>query len=290
VSDLEIRKLVIFGVGLIGGSFAAVLRKTKKVKHIVGMGRGRENLEHALKLGLIDEVGGDVALALNGADFVLLAVPMGQMPQIFSAIEPYLGANAVVTDVGSTKGNVVLAARAILGEKFSRFVPAHPVAGAEHSGAGAARHDLFTGKKIIITPEPETEQQALRQVIAAWEACGAEIVMLTYVEHDQALAAVSHLPHVLAYSLVGMIATQPNAEQLFGFAAGGFKDFTRIASSSTEMWRDICIGNRDALLRYLNAYQLQLEQMTAFLETGDADAIARTFAKAREARERWLAK
>jgi prephenate dehydrogenase len=290
VSDLEIKKLVVFGVGLIGGSFAAALKKAKKVQHIVGVGRSRENLERALKLGLIDEVGGDIALALKNADFVLLAVPMGQMTQVFAAIVPYLGGSTVVTDVGSTKGDVILVARTILGERFSRFVPAHPIAGAEHSGADAARPDLFIGKKVIVTPEPETEQQALRRVVDAWTVCEAEVVTLTSAEHDKVLAAVSHLPHVLAYGLVDMIAAQPNAEQLFEFAAGGFKDFTRIASSSVEMWRDICMGNRDALLHYLNAYQLQLEQMIAFLETGDTDAIARTFAKAREARERWLAK
>ncbi len=290
MEDLEINKLVVFGVGLIGGSFAAALKKADKVKHVVGVGRGQENLARALQLGLIDEATNDVALALRDADFVLLAVPMGQMAPIFSQIAPYLEAGVVVSDAGSTKGDIIVAARRVLGARFSRFVPAHPIAGAEQSGASAARSDLFIGKKVIVTPEADTDGMARHRVAQAWSACGAEVISLSATQHDQVLAAVSHLPHVLAYGLVHMIAMQPNAEQLFEFAAGGFKDFTRIASSSVEMWRDICMGNRDALLHYLNAYQLQLKQFVGFLETGDAHAIEAIFAKAREAREQWLAK
>lgn len=285
--DFHIKHLVVIGVGLIGGSFAAALKKASKVDRVTGLGRSRGNLEQALRLGLIDEIGADSSSVRN-ADFVLLAVPMGQMGSALENIAPHLSPKTIVTDAGSTKSDVVETARKILGARFSHFVPAHPIAGAEHSGAAAARADLFSAHNVILTPEPQTDRSAVESVYEAWRLCGARIVAMPAAEHDRILATVSHLPHVLAYALVNQVASQPNADTLFTFAAGGFRDFTRIASSSAEMWRDICIANRDALLKELRCYREELDRLTAYLETGDSDALGKIFSKAREARNNWL--
>jgi prephenate dehydrogenase len=191
-------------------------------------------------------------------------------------------------DAGSTKRDVVAAARRALGERLARFVPAHPIAGAEHSGAAAAQAGLFAGKRVVLAPLAETAPDALAQAEAAWRAGGARLSRMTPEEHDAVFAAVSHLPHLLAYALVHDIASRANSAQLFGYAAGGFRDFTRIASSHPEMWRDICTANRDALLAELDQYVSQLRELRPMLEQGDAQALERMFAGAREARARWL--
>lgn len=289
MSDFIISKLVIVGVGLIGGSFAAALREAGAARHIVGLGRTRKSLEIALKARLIDEIAADPASALHGADFVLLAMPVGQMAQIMIRIAPYLPADAVITDAGSTKQDVVAFAREHLGRHLAHFVPAHPIAGAEASGAAAAKADLFRGKNLIVTPLRETDPSALDRVCAAWRVCGARLSIMKADEHDTIFAAVSHLPHVLSFALVDMLAQRWNAEQLFSMAAGGFRDFTRIAGSSPEVWRDICLANRDPLLRELQHYQNELDRLMALIKRGDADALLAAFASAREARGRWLA-
>jgi prephenate dehydrogenase len=193
-----------------------------------------------------------------------------------------------VTDAGSTKRDVVAAARAALGDKVAQFVPGHPVAGAEHSGAAAASAELFRNRRVVLTPLPENSAKAVSAVEELWRACGARITRLTADEHDSVLAAVSHLPHLLAYALVHEVAARPNAEQLFSYAAGGFRDFTRIASSHPEMWRDICTANRERLLAELRRYQAKLSAMEKLLEAGDGAALERLFAEAREARDQWL--
>jgi prephenate dehydrogenase len=203
-------------------------------------------------------------------------------------IRPHLKPAALVMDAGSTKRDVVAAARSGLGAKIAQFVPAHPIAGAEHSGAAAARADLFRGKRVVLTPLAENAPGAADRAGAAWEACGARVSRMTPEEHDGVFAAVSHLPHLLAYALVDDIAARPDAARLFGYAAGGFRDFTRIASSHPEMWRDICVANRDRLLKELHLYEEKLKAMGAMLEAGDAAALERLFAGARSARERWL--
>lgn len=278
-------KLAVIGVGLIGGSFALALRAAGKLRRVVGAGRSRANLERARERGIIDEIAPDPAAAARDANLVLVAAPVAQFPEIFSQLK---NCPALITDAGSTKRDVVAAARAALGAKIAQFVPAHPVAGAERSGADAASAELFRGRRVVLTPLEENAPSAITQVQALWEACGARITRLEPDEHDTVLAAVSHLPHLLAYALVHDIAKRDNAEQLFSYAAGGFRDFTRIASSHPEMWRDICIANRDRLLAELGRFQGELGDIERLLAAGDGAALERLFAQARGARNRWL--
>ena len=287
---LKIGKLVVIGVGLIGGSFALALRRARAVQRVVGVGRTRRNLADALRLKVIDEASQDPARAVRGADLVLLATPVGQMPAVMTAIAPHLPAHVVVTDVGSTKRDVIACARRFLGGHLPRFVPAHPVAGTEMSGAAAAFPDLFRGRNVILTPQAGTAAGAVTLVRRAWEACGARVVRLDAGAHDELLAAVSHLPHVIAFALVNMLAGRPNPARLFGMSAGGLRDTVRIAGSSPEMWADICVANRDALLAALEDYENELGQTRAAIERADAQELRRLFAQARRAREKWLVK
>lgn len=282
----KIGKLVVVGVGLIGGSFALAARRANAVARVVGVGRSRANVERARALGVIDAAA--AADAVHGADLVFLAMPVGQTAAVLAEIAPHLGADTVVTDAGSTKSDVVAAARAALGAAFARFVPGHPIAGAEHSGVAAARADLFDGKRTVLTPLAETDAAAAARVHALWRACGAEVREMTPEAHDRVFAAVSHLPHVLAYALVHDIATRAGAQELFDYAASGFRDFTRIASSHPEMWRDICIANRAALIDELDRYGEVLREVRALLAAGDAAGLERLFDGARAARNRWL--
>jgi prephenate dehydrogenase len=287
-ANLKIGKLVVIGVGLIGGSFALALKKAKAVKHVVGVGRSRKNLAAALKMRIIDEASTDAAQAVADADLVLLAMPVGQMAEVMARIAPHLPQRAVVTDGGSTKQDVIAYARRFLGVHFPRFVPAHPIAGTENSGAAAAFAGLYRGRNVIITPQPETTAQALRLVRTAWQKCGARIVRLDAREHDVVFAAVSHLPHVLVFALVNALARRPDAKKLFGFSAGGLRDTVRIAGSSPEMWRDVCVANRDELLAVLDNYEDELESVRSAIESGDGATLERMFEHARAARNKWL--
>lgn len=282
-----IGKLVVCGVGLIGGSFALALRKAGAVRHIVGMGRSRESLSRAVALGVIDEASDSWAEALDGADLVLLAPPVGQMEAVMQAMAPHLGERTVVMDAGSTKRDVIEAIYRYLGPRLGNVVPAHPIAGSEHSGVEAAFAELYEGRKVVVTPLPENEPSAVLAVREAWEACGATIHEMPAQDHDRVFAAVSHLPHLLAFGLVHDLAGRANAEQLFGFAAGGFRDFTRIAGSHPEMWRDICIANRQALLAELDEYLAELAYLRALLLSGDGDRLEQHFSEARVARNTW---
>jgi prephenate dehydrogenase len=289
MTDLpHFRKLAVFGVGLIGGSFAAALRQAQCVERVAGVGRGRANLERALDLGVIDEIAHDAPSALEGADLVLVAVPVQQTGKVFAAIAPHLEAGAVMTDGGSTKRDVVAAARDSLGLKLMQFVPAHPIAGAELSGVDAASAELFRDRNVVLTPIAETGDDARLRIDAAWRACGARVVEMSAERHDAVFAVVSHLPHALAYTLVEMIAGRDDAPELFSFAGAGFRDFTRIAASSPEMWRDICLANGDALLEEIRAFQDRLATLAAEIEAGDGADIELSFELARAARDKWL--
>ena len=281
-------RLAVIGVGLIGGSFALGLKQAGKVSHVVGVGRSRTNLELARDRRIIDSIASDPSAAARDADLVLVAAPVAQFARIFQEIGRSLAPRSVVTDAGSTKRDVVAAARSALGARIAQFVPGHPVAGAELSGAAAATAGLFLDRRVVLTPLPENRPESIQRVEDAWKACGARITRLDPEEHDAVLAAVSHLPHLLAYALVHDIAQRGNAEQLFSYAAGGFRDFTRIASSHPEMWRDICIANRDRLLQELGRYRAQLGAMEKLLQAADAAGLEKLFAGAREARDRWL--
>jgi prephenate dehydrogenase len=283
-----LNKVVIFGVGLIGGSFARALKKAGKVGTVVGMGRSAASLTRAQELGIIDVIGSDMGAALQGADLVLLAAPVAQTEAILTALAPYLQAGTVVTDAGSTKSDVVAAAQRALGAKLPQFVPGHPIAGRETNGPEAAIDDLYVGKKVVLTPLPENSVVDVDCVASAWQACGAIIHRLSPQEHDKVFAAVSHLPHLLAYALVDDIANKPHAELLFQYAASGFRDFTRIAGSSPEMWRDISLANQSALLQELDAYLAQLTGLRARLAAGDGVALEGIYNNAQRARHQWI--
>ena len=281
-------RVAVIGVGLIGGSFALALKAEKLCGHVTGVGRSAANMRVAMQRGILDSFETDAAIGVRGADLVLVSAPVAQFEKIFLEIAPNLGSDALVMDAGSTKRDVVAAARKRLGGRIARFVPAHPIAGAEKSGAAAASAELFRHKRVVLTPLPENAPESIEKAAAAWSACGARVSRMSPEEHDQVFAAVSHLPHLLAYALVSDVSARPNAAQLFGYAAGGFRDFTRIASSHPEMWRDICIANRDQLLVELSSFSGELEKIRKFLENRDEASLEKLFADARAARERWL--
>ncbi|MCB6182437.1 prephenate dehydrogenase/arogenate dehydrogenase family protein [Leeia sp. TBRC 13508] len=280
--------LAVVGVGLIGGSFALAMKKAGLVDKVIGVGRGLANLEDALHHGVVDEITTDPASAIATCDCLMLATPVGQLSHLFPLVEKHLKPTAIVTDAGSTKGNVVGFAREHLKDRLPNFVPGHPIAGAEFSGAKAAKEDLYHRKHVVITPLAESSISAVAAVSAWWAATGADVRSMTPELHDQIFAAVSHLPHVLSFALVDMLANRTNGSLFFDFAASGFRDFTRIASSHPEMWRDICLANKSALLQEMYDYQAQLSKITALLEAANGAEIESIFATAREARNAWL--
>jgi prephenate dehydrogenase len=281
------KKIAIFGVGLIGGSFALALKKAGAVEQVVGVGRTAASLARARELGIIDRTSRSVEDAVRDADLVLIAAPVAQTEAILAAIEPHLQPGTVVTDAGSTKTDVAAAARKALGKKIAQFVPGHPIAGRELNGPDAAIADLYAGKKVVLAALPENAPSDIARVAEAWRQCGAVIHRLTPENHDSIFAAVSHLPHLLAYALVDDIARKPHADLLFQYAASGFRDFTRIAGSSPEMWRDITLANRTALLAELDSYMAQLTQLRSLLVAGDGPAIEAVYANAQHARLNW---
>jgi prephenate dehydrogenase len=285
-------KLVVVGVGLIGGSFALAMRHAGAVRNVVGVGRGCANLDAARRLGIADRtftVDEAWCEELADADLVMLAAPVGQMARLFAMVAPHVGEATIVTDAGSTKQDVIAAARAQLGAVFPRFVPGHPIAGTEDSGATAALDSLFRDRNIVLTPVAETLAAAIDCVGACWAQCGGLVSRLDPARHDALFAAVSHLPHTLAFALVGELAARPDADEYFRHAASGFRDFTRLASSHPEMWRDICIANCAALRLELAAYRAELDRIDRLLAANDGAALMALFAAARDARSAWLA-
>ena len=288
-----LRKVVICGVGLIGGSFALALKAAGQAggapaPQIVGLDRDAEALRLALTLGVIDRADSDIGAALRDADLVMLAVPVAQMEAVLREMAPHLAAATLISDAGSTKQDVIAAAQRCLGAKAAQFIPGHPIAGAEKSGVAAANAELYRGKRVVLTPLAENRPADIERLSAAWQACGAVVGQLSPLVHDQTFAAVSHLPHLLAYALVHELAGRADSERLFSFAAGGFKDFTRIASSHPEMWRDICVANRAPLIDELDAFLARLLRIRVMLAAADAPALESMFAAARVARDTWL--
>lgn len=284
---LAFNRITIVGVGLIGGSFARALRKHASVGTIVGCSRQREHLERARQLGVVDAITTDPAKAVRDADLVLLATPVGAMQGLFEAIRPALSTDTVVTDAGSTKTSVIAAAKAVFGDMPPRFVPGHPVAGTENSGVEASFDSLFAQRRVILTPTPQTDADALACVRSAWQACGAQVTQMDAAHHDHVLAATSHLPHLLAYSLVDTLAQLNEHTEIFKYAAGGFADFTRIASSSPAMWTDIVQANRDELLAVLDQYTQGVATLRRAIETDDRAAVHACFERAKAARDRF---
>jgi prephenate dehydrogenase len=285
-----IERLCIIGVGLIGGSLARALRVAGFCQQVVGAGRSAENLQKAVELGVIDSYTTDLAQAVRGADMVLVAVPLGAMQSVFSAIHGQLADGAVVTDAGSAKGSVLDDVQQVFGEVPGFFVPGHPIAGTEQSGVEASFADLYRGRRVILTPVESTDARAVNRVRAMWEAAGAEVVEMDPLHHDAVLAATSHLPHILAFTLVDSLVRLADRQELFEYAAGGFRDFTRIASSDPVMWRDICLANHDAIHQLIEHFISDLKRVNQAVQAQDGDRLLEIFANAKDARDRFVEK
>ena len=291
MSELEgnpflIDTLTIVGVGLIGGSFAAALKQAGLVRRVIGSGRRPENLQIAIELGLIEQAV-TLSEAARVSDMIFLATPVGAFESILAAMRPTLNPAAVVTDGGSTKQDVIAAARAALGNLSSQFVPAHPMAGSHETGPAAARADLYQGRRVIMTPLPDNRPQDVALVESLWRACGARTLKLAPAEHDSAMACISHMPHWFASLYMHYVATGPQPELRMDIAAGGFRDFTRIAQSSPEMWRDIFIANRESMLQELATFRAKLDRAEQALRDGDAQWLERMLDEASKARQGW---
>ncbi len=281
------KKIVICGVGLIGGSVALALRKSGYKGHIVGLERSQDVLARAYALGIVDNAGSSLEETFKGADLLMLAVPVAQTAKVLQSFLPYLPDGIIITDTGSTKLNVIRMARKVLGGRVARFVPAHPIAGSELNGPEAAFATLFEGKKTVIAQLPENSEEDVAFVAGLWESCGSIIHYLTPAGHDNVFATVSHLPHLLAYGLVDYVANHSLSELFFQYAASGFRDFTRIAESSPEMWRDISLANREYLLKGLDAYMDELGRIRTLLVDKNGAELESIFLNARQARMSW---
>jgi prephenate dehydrogenase len=280
-----INRLAIIGVGLIGSSLALALKQAKSVGHVVGCGRNETNLQKGIELGAIDSYCGSVADAVKGADVVVVAVPLGTMQSIFEQMSSVILSDTIVTDVGSTKGSVIEAARLGLGQCLHQFVPGHPIAGSEKSGVEAGIAELYQNKKVILTPLPENSQSSIDKISDMWQKCGAHIEYLSVIQHDKVLAATSHLPHLLAFAMVTYLSGLNDHDEIFKYAAGGFRDFTRIASSDSVMWRDVCLANGDALIELIDGYKNELDEAAEAIKQKDADKLLQLFGKAKLERD-----
>ena len=280
-----IDKLAIIGVGLIGSSLSLALKQAAAVNRVSGYGRNVENLEKGIELGVLDEFGGNVAETVADAEMIVVAVPLGAIGAVFGELQSCAPPDAVITDVGSSKASVVADARAELGSLLPRFVPGHPIAGTEKSGVEAGFASLYRERRVILTPLAETDNDASDKVAEMWRHCGAIVEFLDVEHHDRVLAATSHLPHMLAYALVHQLSGLNDKEEIFRYAAGGFRDFTRIASSDPVMWRDICLANGEALVSLIEQYQQELDRIEAAIRTGDADRLLELFGKAKSKRD-----
>ena len=280
-----INKLCIIGIGLIGGSLARALKEANAVDHVVAVGRDEAHLKRAVELGVADSYEMSIPKAVFDADVIVVAVPVGSMRAVFAELSGNIKPDAVITDVGSVKGNVVRDAVDVLGDSISCFVPGHPIAGTERSGVDASFAELYNGQRVILTPLEETSALAIQVVTQMWHAAGADVVSVSVEHHDEVLAATSHLPHAIAYTLVDTLAQMHEHREIFQFAAGGFKDFTRIASSDPKMWHDICLNNRGALLDMLTRFSSDINKLTKAIEDEDSEFILKLFKRAKTARD-----
>jgi len=279
-------RICIIGVGLIGGSFAAGLKQSSQVGAIVGYGRNEANLIKAQELMVIDEYSLDISEALKGVDLVLIATPVNSFKAILEMIKPYITDQVIVTDVGSTKASVINIAKQVFGHMPKNFIPAHPIAGKEQSGVEAAQADLFNNKRVIITPEDNSNALSVSAVSALWQSVGAKVEVMDADKHDDLLAMTSHLPHMLAFSLMDyLMSSNPDACH---YAAGGFKDFSRIASSDAVMWRDICINNPDQIIKHIEGYQESLSSIAHLIKNNQPEELEKLFSDAKSARDNWL--
>jgi prephenate dehydrogenase len=284
----KVKSVCIIGTGLIGGSLALALRRAKFCEEITGSGRTESTLKQAVELGVIDSYDVDMRNAVAHADIVVISVPLGAMKSVLEQVSSGLSETAVITDVGSAKQCVVRDAEAVLGKRASSFVAGHPIAGTEKNGVSAAFSDLYKGRRVILTPTDSTNVDAVDLVRAMWEAVGAEVETMSAEHHDLVLAGTSHLPHLLAFGLVDCLNNLEDVDEIFRFAAGGFRDFTRIASSDPVMWRDICLSNRDDVMAMMKIYRDEMEKMYRALEDSDGEKLKEIFERAKKARDRFV--
>lgn len=283
-----IKKLAIIGVGLIGGSLSLALKKAGYVEEVSGYTRRPEQLQHAVELGILDTGAVSISQAIDSADMIILSAPVAAMGEIFNKISASVSQDAVITDVGSVKQSIISNAKKSLGVHFKNFVPGHPIAGAELSGPDASFAEMFADHRVVLTPVEETDREATDKVSAMWDAAGAQIVEMDASSHDDIFAACSHVPHLLAYALVDSLIRRDDHETIFQFAAGGFRDFTRIASSDPVMWRDICMGNGEAIVRVLKQYRHDLDRLIDLVANEDASELEEIFKRAKHARDTYM--
>lgn len=285
MSDFYIDKLAVVGVGLIGGSLSLALKATGSVGEVIGVGRGRANLDKAMELKVVDSVTQDLAAGVADADVVFLSTPVLTLGPVARQVMPHLKPGTIITDGGSVKQAVIDEIEPYL-RKDVHFVPGHPVAGTEHSGAEAAFASLYQGRRSILTPTPRTDPGALAKIHAMWEAAGCEVVVMEVEKHDRVLAAISHLPHMVAYALVNAVGAYDRYEEnILEYSAGGFRDFTRIASSDPTMWRDIALTNRDAVVEMIGQFEVFLRELKEDVVRGDSDRLFEFFRRSKESRD-----
>ena len=281
-----INKITIVGVGLIGGSLAKALKEKNLAKTVFGYGRDRSRLEEAKKSNIIDDYSTQIEEAVNHADIIVIATPVGTFRNIFSEVKPLIANDVIISDVGSTKTNIVDIAKEILGDKSQCFVPAHPIAGKEKSGFEASDGNLYNGKKVIITPIEDNSSESIQVIESMWKNVGAEVDFMSPQSHDDLLGMTSHLPHMLAFSLVNYLVDQNPSASIY--AGGGFKDFSRIASGDAVMWRDICLQNKDKIITHLRGYQSTVEELIDAIDQEESDKLELLFATAKKTRDSWI--
>lgn len=288
---IKINNLLLIGAGLIGGSLTLALKHAHVVRHIIGVGRTQSVMDEALKLGIVDAAvsvdSPEFIDSVKTADVIVLAMPVGQTRAVCAQIAPHLQPDTIITDVGSTKASVYRDAHAALGDKVRQFVLAHPIAGREVNGPQAALADLYVNKKVMICPHETNHAGDVNTIAAMWQATGAQVYELSLSAHDEIFAAVSHLPHVLAYALMNHVADSDLSNDKFAMAGAGFRDFTRIAAASPEMWRDVCLNNKEAILRELDAYLAYAQQLRETIAREDSNTLLEQFSKASGKRLAW---
>jgi prephenate dehydrogenase len=266
---------------------ARALKKANAVGRVTGYGRNVQHLQKALELGVIDHYEAEIGEAVRNADVIVLSLPVGKTLDVLQSIKPYLNPKTIITDVGSSKGAVVQAARQVFGDALENFVPGHPIAGTEKSGVEASLAELFVNRRVLLTPLENTDKDALHTIRQMWEHTGALVEETSVAHHDDVLAATSHLPHMLAFALVDALATMDDKIEIFRYAAGGFRDFTRIASSDPQMWHDICVTNDKSIVAMLDLFMADLERLRDAIKTGDSDYLLQVFKRAKKARDQF---
>lgn len=283
-----LNKITIVGVGLIGGSFAKGLKQAGMAKTVMGFGHDESSLRKAIELGVIDEYSTDMQTAVGDSDLIMLAVPLGVMEAVLEEMKPYIKQGAIITDAGSAKCSVITSAIKVFGRLPEFFVPGHPIAGKEQSGVTAADPALYINHRVILTPAEQTNADAIQLVTELWQTLGANVEVMGAEQHDDIFAATSHLPHLLAFSLVDLLDDHPELGNVFPYTAGGFRDFTRIASSDATMWRDIALTNSDAIVKWLKNYQQSITALTELVEAKEGERLFKLFENAKSARDRHI--